>query len=119
MTAAITGLKISHPLSNELTVGFSQKVPANSPVEPGAVRDVAAGAEGPAGAGHDGHPGLLVVAEPGEGVVEVPAHLPVDGVERFGPVVGDGGHVAVELVGGEAAHRTSMPQPIARRAGRS
>ena len=33
-TAAITGLKISQPLSNELTVGFSQNVPANSPVEP-------------------------------------------------------------------------------------
>ncbi len=34
MTAAITGLKISHPLSNELTVGFSQNVPANSPIDP-------------------------------------------------------------------------------------
>ena len=34
MTAAITGLKISQPLSKELTVGFSQNVPANSPVDP-------------------------------------------------------------------------------------
>src|SRR3954466_2311871 len=33
-TAAITGLKISHPLSNEFVVGFSQKVPPNSPAEP-------------------------------------------------------------------------------------
>ena len=30
----MTGLKISHPLSKELSVGFSQNVPANSPVEP-------------------------------------------------------------------------------------
>ena len=30
----MTGLKISHPLSNELIVGFSQNVPANSPTEP-------------------------------------------------------------------------------------
>ena len=34
LTAAMTGLKISHPLSNELMVGFSQNVPANVPVEP-------------------------------------------------------------------------------------
>ena len=67
----MTGLKISHPLSNELTVGFSQKVPANSPVDSGSVPDVPAGTEGPAGSGHDRHPGVLVVAEPGEGLVEV------------------------------------------------
>ena len=30
----MTGLWISHPLSKELSVGFSQKVPANSPVDP-------------------------------------------------------------------------------------
>ena len=30
----MTGLKISQPLSNELMVGFSQNVPANSPVAP-------------------------------------------------------------------------------------
>ena len=39
----MTGLKISHPLSKEFSVGFSQKVPANSPVDP-------APCVGPAGA---------------------------------------------------------------------
>jgi len=29
----MTGLKISHPLSNEFCVGFSQKVPGKSPAE--------------------------------------------------------------------------------------
>jgi len=33
-TAAMVGLKISHPLSNELWVGISQKVPVHVPVEP-------------------------------------------------------------------------------------
>ncbi len=30
----MTGLKISQPLSNEFSVGFSQNVPANSPIDP-------------------------------------------------------------------------------------
>jgi hypothetical protein len=34
LTAAMTGLKISQPLSNELIVGFSQNVPGKSPAEP-------------------------------------------------------------------------------------
>ena len=33
-TAAIVGLNSSIPLSNELIVGFSQKVPPNVPTEP-------------------------------------------------------------------------------------
>ena len=100
----MTGLKISQPLSKELTVGFSQNVPANSPVDSAAVAQVAPGAERPARAGDDGHPGLLVVAEAAERLVEVPAHLGVDGVEGLGPVVGDGGDMAVELVGDKRAH---------------
>jgi hypothetical protein len=42
-TAAITGLKISQPLSNELTVGRSQKVPGKLPAAaPGSARSAPA-----------------------------------------------------------------------------
>jgi len=34
----MTGLKISHPLSKEFSVGFSQNVPANSPTDPAPLR---------------------------------------------------------------------------------
>src|ERR1700683_619422 len=34
----MTGLKISHPLSKELSAGSSQKEPANSPVDPAPCR---------------------------------------------------------------------------------
>lgn len=66
------------------------------------------GAKGTAGAGDNGHPGV-VVAEPHPGRVEVGAQLSVDCVQRLGPVlanrrdatvafVGDcGGHVEVAL----------------------
>ena len=75
----------------------------------GPVAEVPAGAEGASSARHDGHPGVLVVAEASEGRIQVPPHFAVDGVERVGPVVGDRGHVAVELEGHCVAHRTSLP----------
>ncbi len=104
MTAAITGLKISQPLSNELAVGFSQNVPGKSPAGLPFPAKVGADAEGAARAGDDADPRILVVAEPAERGVEVGAHLAVDRVEGVRPVVGDGGDVAVELVEHGVAH---------------
>ena len=104
----MTGLKISHPLSKEFSVGFSQNVPGELPHGPRSVVQVRAGAERPARTGDDRHPGVLVVAEPREGVVEVAPHFAVDRVEDVGPVVRDGGHMTIESVRGRITHRTSV-----------
>ena len=63
-----------------------------------AVAKVGPGAERASGTGHDGDPGVLVVPEPGEGVVQVATHLAVDRVHDLGPVVGDGDDVIGAVV---------------------
>ena len=56
-----------------------------------------------AGPGQYGHPGFLLGHESFPGGVQVAAHGTVHGVGCLGPVVGDGGHMAVAFVGGGRA----------------
>ena len=60
----MTGLKISQPLSNELIVGFSQNVPANSPIDPAPSLMSPPAQNALPGAGDDPDPRVLLVAEP-------------------------------------------------------
>ena len=71
-----------------------------------AVAQITAGRERAARARDDRDPRVLVVAEASERVVEAAPHHAVHRVERLGAVVGDGGHVAVELVEHRVAHRS-------------
>src|SRR5207237_7675159 len=73
------------------------------------VAQVSTRAERAAGASHDRHPRLLLVAEAGERRVEVAPQLAVHGIERLGPVVGDGRDVTVELVEDRVSHATILP----------
>ena len=101
-TAAMVGLKSSMPLSKELIVGFSQNVPAKVPTDALAVLEVAPGAEDAAIGRQDPDPGVLLVAEPVPGRVQVVAEGAVDGVASLGAVKGDGGDVVFQLIGDEA-----------------
>ena len=116
MTAAITGLKISHPLSNELIVGFSQNVPPNSPAEPAPSRMSAPAQNAlPAPVTIATHASSSV-AEAIERGVEPAAHVAVDRVQRVGPVVGDRRDVPVELVEDDiVGHRASFAGRAPRR----
>ena len=91
-------MKISQPLSNELIVGFSQNVPRELAGRARTVPQVGADAERTARAGDDRDPRVLVVAEARERVVEAAAHLAVDRVQRFRPVVRDRRDVIGALV---------------------
>jgi len=75
----------------------------------GAVAHVGPDAEGSPRAGDDGDPRLLLVAEAGEGVVQVAPELGVDRVQGVGSVVGDGGDVVVALVADGAGHADIIP----------
>ena len=59
--------------------------------------DVAAGAEGLAGAGDDQRPQRGLVGEPGEGGPQVQDHLGAHRVEALGPIEGEGADLAVDL----------------------
>ena len=65
----------------------------------GAVTQIRSCTEGPACTRDDGDPGFFVLTELSPGSVESLAHGPVDSIEGFRPVVGDGGDVAVSSVG--------------------
>src|SRR5581483_11856619 len=74
--------------------------------------EVGAGAEGPAGAGHDDRPHAVVRIRAIEGGDELLDHGRVDGVEALRPVQRDRGHAVVDLV----AQRLERHQnPSARR----
>src|SRR3974377_961342 len=90
----MTGFKISPPLSNTFTGGFSPNIPGPAP----AVVQGGTDAERASRAGHDRDPRLVVVPESGERVVEAAPHLAVDRVQRGGPVVRGGRDVVAQLV---------------------
>jgi hypothetical protein len=99
-------LKIFQPLSNELSVGFFQNAPPNSPAEPAPSRMSA-----PA---QNARPAPVTIATHASSSVrkqsnaraEAATHVGVDRVERVGPVVDDGRQVIVELVAhGVVRHR--------------
>ena len=80
----MVGLNSSMPLSKQLIVGFSQNVPPKVPDRALAVLEVASGAEHAAVGRQDPNPGILVVAEPVPGRVEVLPERAVDGVAASG-----------------------------------
>ncbi len=59
--------------------------------------DVAAGAEGLAGAGEDQRPQRRLVGEPGEGGPQIEDHLGAHRVEALGSIEGEGADLAVDL----------------------
>jgi hypothetical protein len=64
----------------------------------GRVLEVPSGAEGVALAGDHQDELILRIAEALPGVVELPVHLPADGVSLLGAVVGEHGDVPLVLV---------------------
>ena len=78
--------------------------PRTRPPSPAPSRRSAPDAERLARAGDDRDPRVLLVAEAGERVVEIVAHLAVDRVERLGPVVRDRRDMTVELVPNGVTH---------------
>ena len=112
----MVGFQISSPLSNEFTVGISQKDPGHVPADPAPSRMSAPAQNArPAPVTIPTH-AVFVVAELFPRRVQVLTQFAVDRVEHLGSVVGDRRDVSVALVEHGAGHESvSLVEAATRR----